>query len=58
MIKMDIVCNQTATLTVEVHVRHLCSLMFRNLKWMINEQPMPEPLLGCPIIEVLGLYTK
>lgn len=45
-------------MNVEMHVRHGSTLMLRNLAWMITKQPMAEPLLGRPTVEVLGHNTK
>lgn len=38
-----------------MHVRHGLTLMLRNLPWMITNQPMGEPLLDRPTMELRGL---
>lgn len=52
-----LVCNQVATMTVDVHIRHGSALKLRHLRWLISPQRVPEPLLGRPILEFLGLNT-
>ncbi len=50
-------CTHTATIDVELHVRHGTTLILRNLKWLVTEQRVREPLLGRPTLEALGLNT-
>lgn len=32
--------------------------MIRNLKWLVTEQRVADPLLGRPVLEDLGLNTR
>lgn len=55
---IDILCHKNAVLDAELHVRHRPMLILPNLSWPVADQPMAEPLLGRPILEVLGLNNK
>lgn len=42
---------------VDVHIRHGSALKLRQLRWVVSSQRVPEPLLGRPVLEFLGLNT-
>lgn len=50
----EIVCNRTAIIHLELHVRHGTTLVLRNLRWVITKQNVGEPLLGRPTLGTLG----
>lgn len=52
-----LVCSKAITVDVEVHIRHGTGLVLRGSRWLVSEQRVPEPLLGRPVLEFLGLNT-
>lgn len=52
-----LVCQRAATMDVDVHIRHGTGLKIRNARWLVSNQRVPEPLLGRPLLEFLGLNT-
>ncbi len=57
---IHIECDREVTVSIELRIRHGKSLNIRNVVWMgaISQVPVPEPLLGRPLLEALGLDTK
>lgn len=51
-------CARAATMDTDVHIRHGAALKIRRLRWLVTEQDVPEPLLGRPLLEALGLDTQ
>lgn len=54
----NLLCTQAVTVDTELHIRHGTTLKLRRLRWLVTDQKVPEPLLGRPILEALGLDTK
>lgn len=54
---LRLTCEKVVTMDVDVHIRHGTALKIRNVRWLISEQRVPEPLLGRSILEFLGLNT-
>lgn len=48
-------CARTLSVHTELQIRHGSALVLRNLKWLVTNQPVADPLLGRPVLEVLGL---
>lgn len=55
--KTKLICTQAATMDVDIHIRHGTGLKLRNTRWLVSTQRVPEPLLGRPLLEFLGLNT-
>lgn len=51
-------CTRRAVMDTELHIRHGKTLVLKNLKWMVTDQQVDEPLLGRPVLEALGLNTS
>lgn len=47
---INTVCNARLYCDVELHVKQDCALMIWNILWMVTEQPIGEPPLGCPTV--------
>lgn len=45
-------------MNVELAIRHGSSLCLRNCPWYVAVQEVPEPLLGRPVLQALGLDTR
>lgn len=50
-----IVCERTATFTLELHLRNGSTFVLRNTRWVVTKKVVGEPLLGRPTLEALGL---
>lgn len=55
--RLSLRCQQETLMDVDLHIRHGSSLKLRNTRWLVSNQRVPEPLLGRPMLEVLGLNT-
>lgn len=53
-----LVCTKSVSVDTELHIRHGTTLRLRNLKWLVTDQRVSDPLLGRPILEALGLNTR
>lgn len=51
-------CKHSVSIDTELHIRHGSTLRLRNLKWLVTDQRVTDPLLGRPILEALGLNTR
>lgn len=51
-------CKKAVSIDTELRIRQGSTLKICNLKWLVTEQHGDEPLLGRPILEVLGLNTR
>lgn len=45
-------------MNTELHIRHGTALTLRNVRWLVTDQTVGEPLLGRPVLEELGLNTR
>ena len=52
------IITKTVTLNMELHVRHGTAIVLRNMKWLVTDQHMTEPLIGRPILQALGLDAR
>lgn len=49
--------DKAATRDIDIHVRHGIALKVRNSRCLVSSENVPEPLLGRPLLECLGLDT-
>lgn len=47
----ELQCTQVATIDTDVHIRHGSALKVRRLRLLVTNKDVPEPLLGCPLLE-------
>ena len=48
--------DKAATIGTQLHIRHGSARIVRGLRWLFTRQTVGEPLLGRPVLEVLGLH--
>lgn len=53
-----LVYQKSAKMDVCIHLRHVTALKLRNTRWLVSEHRFPEPFLGRPFLELLGLNTS
>ena len=51
-------CKQIVTVDTELHIRHGSALTLRGVRWLVTDQTVGDPLMGRPLLEVLGLNTR
>jgi len=51
-------CDREVVLDVQLFMRHSCYIELRNVKWYVPTTATPDPLLGRPVLEALGINTK
>lgn len=56
--RVFIECDKIASMNFELKIRHGKTLKLRNLPLFVSTQPCPDPLIGRPILEALGLDTQ
>lgn len=56
--RTTLTCTKTACINMEIKIRHGSALVLRNLRWLISEQPLSDPLLGRPLLKALGPNTR
>ena len=54
----QIICDRQVTLDVQLFIRHGASLWLRNITWYVATKDVPEPLLGRPVLQALGLDAQ
>lgn len=52
------VCSRAVTIDTDLLIRHGSALTERNMRWIVTNQIVDEPLLGRPLLEALGLNTR
>ena len=55
---ISVICDRQVTLDTQLFIRHDSSIFLRNSTWYVAVQRVPEPLLGRPLLEALGLNTR
>jgi len=51
-------CDREVVLDIQLFMRHSSFIELRNVKWYVPTTETPEPLLGRPVLEALGINTK
>lgn len=51
-------CTRVATMDTELHVLHESVLELLNLRWLLTDRTVGEPLLRRPVLETLGLDCR
>ena len=54
---VKVVCSKLVTTDVKLRIRHGTNLLLRNVEWAVCEQQAKHVLIGCPLLEALGLDT-
>lgn len=52
-----LVCERMVSIDIELHIRRGSDLILRNLKWLVTDQKLAEPLVGRKMLQALGLRT-
>lgn len=50
--------HKTVCINTELKIRYRFTLVLRILRWLITKQSLSDPLLGCLLLEALGLNTR
>lgn len=57
-VSSKLTCTISVSIETELHTRHGYTIREHNLKLLVTEQRLADPLEGRPILEALGLNTR
>lgn len=56
--RASLTCKKAVTVDTELHIRHGTALTLRGVRWLVTDQLVGDPILGRPVLEILGLNTR
>lgn len=56
--RICLTCTSMVSVDSERKIRHGSAFVLRSLMWLVIDQPVSHPLLGCSLLEAVGLNTS
>ena len=56
--RAKLVCTRALVVGAELHIRHGTAVVLCDVRWLVTDQVVGEPLLGRPLLEALGLNAR